>query len=380
MKKKALLWILILMFISTIAYAACDDTDSDCICNDVDNCPDTWNSEQLDADTDGTGDLCDNDPGCGSCGQSACEKSLTAKVEELLTHYYLNILGRAPDSGGLNYWRDEIISLNCLGSDIKEGFISFAQAFFNSQEYLDKDRDDEEFVTDLYNTFFDRPPDSGGLNYWTTQLSQGMSRSIVLDNFVYSTEFNDLMDEIFNAGDYECPIRYIISGTVTGGVQEGVTVTLTGDNSATTITDSNGDYSFTGFSNGSYIVTPSKSGSTFNPENESLTVSGDDETGVNFYAYCAKYPGSFSGRSYYDGDQVGTWSASADNNGTMTSTDNEGQTYIGTISLSGYFSATGSYGTYMTGYIDCFGNVSGTWQNTDGYSGTASGTGTIYAN
>jgi hypothetical protein len=175
----------------------CEDIDIDGICDYVDNCPNTFNSDQLDADSDGIGDLCDGTPGCGGCGDPACEKSLTEKVEELLTHYYWNILGRDPDSGGLNYWTGEIMSLVSSGGDIKEGFISFAQSFFNSLEYLDKDRNDEEYLTDLYNTFFDRPPDSGGLNYWTGQLSQGMSRGTVLDNFVYSTEFNDFMDELF---------------------------------------------------------------------------------------------------------------------------------------------------------------------------------------
>ena len=64
---------------NTISFLA--DIDADGIENDFDNCPNTWNSEQLDADTDGTGDLCDNDPGCGGCGQPACEESLTSKVE-----------------------------------------------------------------------------------------------------------------------------------------------------------------------------------------------------------------------------------------------------------------------------------------------------------
>ena len=39
MNKKTLLFIMIFLFISTTAYAVCDDTDSDSICNDVDNCP-----------------------------------------------------------------------------------------------------------------------------------------------------------------------------------------------------------------------------------------------------------------------------------------------------------------------------------------------------
>ncbi len=174
-----------------------NDTDGDTIPDNFDNCPNTFNSEQLDADIDGIGDVCDDTPGCGGCGEPSCEKSLTEKVEELLTHYYWNILGRTPDPGGLNYWTDVIINLVSSGDDIKEGFISFAQAFFNSQEYLDRNRDDEEYVTDLYKTFFDRPPDQGGLDYWTGQLSQGMSRNEVLDYFVHSPEFNAFMDELF---------------------------------------------------------------------------------------------------------------------------------------------------------------------------------------
>jgi hypothetical protein len=90
---------------------SCDidtDNDNDGIPNATDNCPNTFNAEQLDADSDTIGDLCDGTSGCldgGGCGQSACEQTLTVKVEELLTHYYWNILGRAPDSGGLAYWQ-----------------------------------------------------------------------------------------------------------------------------------------------------------------------------------------------------------------------------------------------------------------------------------
>jgi hypothetical protein len=50
------------------------DSDGDSIPDDVDNCPDNCNSQQLDADNDGIGDVCDPDDGCFSCGNGPiCE-------------------------------------------------------------------------------------------------------------------------------------------------------------------------------------------------------------------------------------------------------------------------------------------------------------------
>jgi hypothetical protein len=49
------------------------DSDGDSIPDDVDICPDTCNSQQLDADGDGIGDVCDDTPGCGGCGETSCE-------------------------------------------------------------------------------------------------------------------------------------------------------------------------------------------------------------------------------------------------------------------------------------------------------------------
>jgi len=75
---------------------------------------------------------------------------------------------------------------------------------------------------------------------------------------------------------------YTISGTVSGAVASGVTVNLTGTSSGTATTDGSGNYSFTGLSNGSYTIVPSKSGFTFTPASQSATVNNANPPSVNF--------------------------------------------------------------------------------------------------
>lgn len=74
--------------------------------------------------------------------------------------------------------------------------------------------------------------------------------------------------------------------TETGQGFENVEVTLSGDASATTITDGEGRYSF-GVADGSYTVAPSASKFNFDPERRAVTVSGNNLTGLNFDASLA---------------------------------------------------------------------------------------------
>ena len=111
----------------------------------------------------------------------------------LIDHYYRSIIDRAPDPGGLAFWQSEIDHLRALGVDAKEAFRVMAGWFFTSDEYLSRDTENGQYVTDLYRTFFRRDPDSGGLSFWTKQLAQEMPRAVVLFSFLFSAEFDSYM-------------------------------------------------------------------------------------------------------------------------------------------------------------------------------------------
>jgi hypothetical protein len=65
-----------------------------------------------------------------------------------------------------------------------------------------------------------------------------------------------------------------VSGTVSGAVLAGVTISLIGPSTQSTTTDSSGNYNFTNLPDGSYTVTPIMPSRIFAPTNASVTISG----------------------------------------------------------------------------------------------------------
>ena len=149
----------------------------------------------------------------------------------------------------------------------------------------------------------------------------------VSDNYITGVDFTGTM----------IPLTSLISGTVSGDVQEGVTVTLSGDNSDTTTTDSNGDYFFGGITDGNYTITPTHSDYIFSPTRERVTVDGADETEVNFDSteVILVYTYTISGTVSGDIQSGVTMTLSGDNSDTTTTNLN------GDYSFSGF--ENGSY-------------------------------------
>lgn len=82
---------------------------------------------------------------------------------------------------------------------------------------------------------------------------------------------------------------YSISGTVTGSTSglQGVTITL--GSTATASTDANGNYTFSGLMDGTYVITPTMPGYTFMPSSIVVNVAGSNVTGQIFTATKSQY-------------------------------------------------------------------------------------------
>jgi FtsP/CotA-like multicopper oxidase with cupredoxin domain len=125
------------------------------------------------------------------------QNNLADAIRALVREYYLDILDREPDQAGWDYWTNEILHIMSLGINVGEGFQALARFYFNSPEYLLLAKDDTAFLTDVYETFLQRPPDQAGLTFWLNQLNAGLTRGMVITQFAYSDEFKTYMTSIF---------------------------------------------------------------------------------------------------------------------------------------------------------------------------------------
>jgi len=104
------------------------------------------------------------------------------------TRLYTECLGREPEQEGLNFWSLALTNLEVTGTKA-------AREFFYSQEFIDGNYDNEEYLNRLYLTFMGREPDSNGLNYWLDLLDNDVSRDSIFDSFSTSDEFKAICSD-----------------------------------------------------------------------------------------------------------------------------------------------------------------------------------------
>ena len=112
-------------------------------------------------------------------------RDMNLDVTKFVNRLYSKCLGRKADVKGLDYWTKALLEEGKTGAEVVKGF-------FDSKEVANKNLNAKNYVTLLYNTLFNRSPDTNGLNHWVNKLNDGSSREDILAGFVESQEFKNL--------------------------------------------------------------------------------------------------------------------------------------------------------------------------------------------
>ncbi|MBO7449353.1 MAG: DUF4214 domain-containing protein [Clostridiales bacterium] len=111
------------------------------------------------------------------------------KVYGFVERLYDKCLSRNSDEDGIKYWTQLLISGKSTGAAVSYEFVF-------SEEYVGAGHTDEEFLTMLYYTFFDREPDQEGFDFWLDMLQNTLkTRKFIFENFVNSQEYKEVCDD-----------------------------------------------------------------------------------------------------------------------------------------------------------------------------------------
>lgn len=104
---------------------------------------------------------------------------------KFVTRLYRTTLKRNPDVDGLNHWVGLIGSKQATPYDV-------AIRIVKSEEFINYNYSNEEYVKILYRAFLDREPDPDGYAHWLNRLATGATREDILKGFAYSVEFRNI--------------------------------------------------------------------------------------------------------------------------------------------------------------------------------------------
>jgi hypothetical protein len=96
---------------------------------------------------------------------------------------YHNALRREPDPGGAAYWLGALQRGELSPENVYSTFL-----YMNEMYDVQGGGTNPGYITSMYRELLNRDPDPVGLNYWTTRLNNGESRSAVSNSIWYSPE------------------------------------------------------------------------------------------------------------------------------------------------------------------------------------------------
>ena len=106
-------------------------------------------------------------------------------VRGFVKRLYSLVLGRQPDTKGLDEWVNILIQGDVTGAEVVRDFVY-------SPEFIGKNVSNEEYIDILYKTCLDRVADNSGRSAWLERFEDGFSSKYILKGFIESQEFSGI--------------------------------------------------------------------------------------------------------------------------------------------------------------------------------------------
>jgi len=119
------------------------------------------------------------------------------RLQRFVKNLYYNALARDVSATELQQKMDTLAQAGVQGeAQLLTTARSIARGLFESSEYISRGRTDAQYVTDLYNSYLQRGPDTPGLNFWVNN-TQANGRGATLNAFEVCAEFATLASTVY---------------------------------------------------------------------------------------------------------------------------------------------------------------------------------------
>jgi hypothetical protein len=120
--------------------------------------------------------------------------------DQFVQNFFTWTVLRSPATSEATFWNNQLRVAYVQGqTSVKLAAVALGKTLFESAEYLARNRDDHEYVHDLYKTFLMRDPDFPGWAYWERMVPQN-GRENVRRAFEEAPEFAGILASIVPNG------------------------------------------------------------------------------------------------------------------------------------------------------------------------------------
>lgn len=120
--------------------------------------------------------------------------------QEEFSRFYNALFGRLPDDAGLTYWVNDLIdtSFGGRGNTIQGAAQAFTEGT-EFQSLYGSSVDNYQFINLLYQNILGRAADQAGYNYWISEINQSGNRGGMIVSFANSSEYIGNTEDAINS-------------------------------------------------------------------------------------------------------------------------------------------------------------------------------------